>query len=203
MAELTLYTNALSPNGRRVELFLKYAQIPYRAQVVDLRKGEQRLPDFLAKNPHGKIPTIQDGNAFLWESHAILRYLAGSRNLTQFYPSEAVARARVDGWMDWNLGAFGAAVRKVVVATLFRPDPAVAQEGKEEVKPLLSLLDQNLQKNRFIAGDTLTIADFSVATALGRLEDCGVDLKAYPAVHRWFEPIKGWPGWKETNPPRI
>ncbi len=130
--------------------------------------GGNSDPAYLAMNPHGKVPTVVDGDLVVWESNAVLRYLASQYGPSDFWPQSAGGRAAIDKWMDWSATA--------LVPPLGRLRKAIKAGGDEAkasvpaVFSAFSLLDKHLAGNDYIAGDSFSLADIA----------------AGPAIHRWF-----------------
>jgi glutathione S-transferase len=132
--------------------------------------GKTRTPQYLALNPNGTVPTLLDGSFVLWESNAILRYLAGGQQ-SPFYPADPARRALADQWMDWQLGVLSPAFRPLYVGLVRdRRDPAALDDALREARRLFQILDAQLGTTPWVAGPALSLADF----ALG------------PMVHRWM-----------------
>ena len=132
--------------------------------------GKTRTPQYLALNPNATVPTLVDGGFALWESNTILRYLA-ARQQSAFHPADPAQRALTDQWMDWQLGVLSPAFRPVYIGLIRdRRDPATLEEVVRDASRLFDMLNERLGTATFIAGPTLSLADF----ALG------------PMVHRWM-----------------
>jgi glutathione S-transferase len=104
---MKLYGHPYSNHALRVQMLREECGIPYTYQVVDLMKGEQYTPSFLAMYPNGKVPVMDDNGFVLWESHVIMRYLADQHKAKAWYPSDLKARYQVDQWLDWNQTRLG------------------------------------------------------------------------------------------------
>ena len=154
---LKIWGRADAPNVRKVlwgceELGLAYRRIDHGGSF-----GGGKDPAYLAKNPNGLVPTLEDGGFVLWESHAILRYLANSAAGAALYPSERHQRALVDQWLDWQAVHQAAAVRGLAQA-LAKPGgpPASALEDAERI---FSILEERLDACAYLTGDSFTLAD--------------------------------------------
>lgn len=132
--------------------------------------GKTRAADYLRLNPNGTVPTLVDGDAVIWESNTILRYLAG-RQGSPLYPADALARAHVEQWMDWQLGTLTPAFRPLYVA-IVREGRAVDDLVSERAVAtrLFDMLDVELAGRSFVADSHLTLADIAIG----------------PMVYRWF-----------------
>jgi len=157
--------------------------------------GVVNTDDYLAMNPNGTVPTIRDGdNPPLWESGAILRYLAGKYGSNDFWPVDPIERARVDQWAEWA---------KINVAQMFtapvfwrvarvppnRHDPEAIRRAVEEFERALAIADRELQTQHYIAGDSFTMADIQFAHVLYRYYDIPISRGQFEAVAGYYDRI--------------
>jgi glutathione S-transferase len=204
---MKLYGFPASPNTWKVCALASYLKMPLEFEFVDLLQGAQRTPAFLALNPTGRTPVLADGDFKLWESNAILQYLA-SKNATPLYPSDAQARADITRWMSWDLAHWGGQacqplifenlVKKVV--NMGPADAAAVAKGTEAFHKEAQMLDAHLGKQKYIVGDALTIADFAVAAPLFHANGAEMPLGPYGNLRAWFERVASLPCWSETAP---
>jgi glutathione S-transferase len=139
----------------------------------------------------------------LWESQAIMRYLADKHRASQWYPAEPRARAVVDQWCDWNHTRLGPEAGKIMFNTHFAGDqgnPQAIEDAKKWLVKILPVLEDALGRRAYLCGDQPTLADLAVVTNLAYLEMCQYDLSAYPAVTRWFDAMKRRPSFARTTP---
>ena len=118
---MKLYIHPASPNARKVAMAAAILGIPAETQVVDLMAGDQRKPAYLALNPNGMVPVLQDGDFTLSESNAIMQYLAGKKPGTTLWPADERARARVSQWMCWDLAHWSPTLGIFVWENMFKP----------------------------------------------------------------------------------
>jgi glutathione S-transferase len=184
-----LYDFPFSPNSRKVRAVAYELGIALETQRVDLLTGGQRAPEFLAKNPNGRVPVLEDGDLVLWESTAIIRYLAAGSPLL---PTARRVAAEVDRWVAWQLAHLGPAMSKVafenIVKRLTRrgePDPARIAEGTAEFDQLTGILDGALAGREFVAGP-LSVADFALAAHYSLAPAAGLDLARHHRVESWL-----------------
>ena len=191
---IRLYRLALSGHCHRVELFLSLLRLPYETVDVDLRAGEHKKPAFLARNPFGQVPVIEDGELTLADSNAILVYLEGRYAPGEWLPREPVAAARVQQWLSVAAGplAYGAAAARVI--TLFgRPDdPAPAMQRAHQQ---LQVMEAQLAGRPWLAGERATLADIANYSYIAHAPEGGVSLADYPAVRAWLARVEGLPGF--------
>ncbi len=200
---MKFYGHSYSNASRRAQMFCEEAGIPYTFITVELMKGEQYQPEYLALNPNAKVPTIDDDGFVLWESQAIMRYLADKHKASQWYPAEPRARAVVDQWCDWNHTRLGPEAGKIMFNTHFAGDqgnPQAIEDAKKWLVKILPVLEGVLSRQAYICGDHPTLADLAAVTNLAYLEMCQYDLSAYPAVTQWFDTMKRRPSFAKTAP---
>jgi glutathione S-transferase len=184
-----------SGNGYKIRLLLSQLGLPYRYHDVDILKGESRTPEFLAKNPNGRIPLLElpDGQ-FLAESGAILWYLAEA---SAFIPAGRLARAQVLQWMffeQYSHEPYVATARFIV-----RHFPADSPRRAELPQRLargreaLAIMDAHLAARAFFADQRYSIADIALYAYTHVAEDGGLDLAPYPAVRAWIARVAGQP----------
>lgn len=206
---MRLYHFDGSTTCRPVVMFAHEAGIPLDLVPVDLFAGEQVRPAYLAKNPNGKVPLLEDGRFLLTESSAILKYLAemsGSRA----YPADPQARARVNAQMDWfNTGFYRAygygVVYPAVMPDLAHPAPgvqeAVTAAARHESEALLRILNDHMLSDAgpFLGGAEPNLADFLGAAFVTIGEMIGEDFSSRRRVVRWIAAMKARPSWKAAN----
>jgi len=191
---IRLYRMALSGHSHRVELFLRLLELPHVIVDVDLRKGEHKTPQFLAKNAFGQVPVIEDGDVTLADSNAILVYLEGRYAPGSWLPRDPLGAARVQRWLSVAAGqlAFGPAAARVV--QLFgRPDdctPMIARANQ-----LLAVMEQELGRQPWLAGAQPTLADIANYSYIAHAPEGNVSLEPYPGVRAWLARIEALPGF--------
>ena len=206
---MKLYYHPASTASRPVLLFAAENGVPLQMQLVDIFKGEQRQPAYLALNPSGLVPLLQDGDFRLSESSAILKYLA-DKTASPLYPKELQARARVNERMDWfNTQLSRDFCSGLVFAQLLpnqrrRSDEAQAATvawGQERSRQWLQVLNDYLlgPTRNFVCGDEITLADYLGACLLTLGEVIGCDFAAYPYVQGWLARMKALKSWKQVN----
>ena len=207
---MKLYTHPLSPNARKVVMTAHLLDLPLELEVVDLFTGAQKRPEFLALNPNGKVPTLNDDGFVLWESDAIMQYLAAKRPGTTLFPEDVRTRADVVRWQCWALAHWLPAIQILVFENMFKPllhmgdpDPAELRKGEEGVQRFAGVLDRTLAQREYLVENRLTFADISVATPLMYAAQGRVPIGDYANIKSWFARIEALPAWKKTAPPRM
>lgn len=192
---LKIYGSNLSSPANKVRFVANHLGIQYDYIIVNLREGEQHRPEFLKINPVGKIPAIDDEGFFLFESNAICRYLADKNN-SSIYPRGLKERAQVDEWLDFGSMHVAASVSKVVYNRIFAPmrkaevDERSIKEGLEFLTRFLPVVDRQLANNKFLMGNSITLADFNMLAGLDPVEAAQIDINNYANICRWRNELK-------------
>lgn len=204
---MKLYNANLSPNALRVRAVA--AELGINAEVidVDLRGGGNKTEEYLALNPNGKVPVLADGDFVLWESRAINAYLASLKPEAGLYPDDARKRAMIDQWSYWQAIHFGPCIQKIVFERLLKPmfgmgdpDEAAIEPQLKELEQLLPVLENGLAGREWIA-DTLSIADFALASVLVYRQPARIDLSGYPNTTAWIDRMEARPSWQQAVAP--
>jgi len=196
-----------SPNTWKVRAVAAHLGIPLELGFVDLTKGQSHTPDYLALNPTGRAPVLIDGDFTLWESTAIMQYLA-SRKRNSLWPDDARARADIMRWQSWQLAHWGkeacepALIERIVkqILNLGPPDDTVCTKALACFERDAKILDAHLAAHAYLVGDGVTLADLSVAVLLFHADRAALPLAAYPRVKDWFARVATLPCWQETMP---
>jgi glutathione S-transferase len=201
---MKLYQHPFSPNCQKVVAVAYEVGVPLELATVDLFKGEARAPAMRAKNPNGKLPILEDGDFVLWESTAMLAYVAAKAGRVDLAPTAPQERADVDRWTSWQAAHFGPAIRKVAFERIVKklvgrgaPDEAVVKAGIEEFAGTASVLEQSLGTKEYVCG-RLTIADFALAPYAALAASCGLDFDPYPKANAWLERMAARDSMKKT-----
>ena len=201
---MKLYSGRRSPNARKVRLLARELDLELEIVNPDFAKGELRSAQFLAMNPNGKVPVLDDEGFVLWESCAILRYLAEKRPERGLAPTDKRARAVVDQWLFWWAAHCEPALLQLVFEKLVKPflkigspDERLVAASETELARYLPILDKQLEGKDHIAGD-LSIADFAVAPWFESAAVVGVTLDAYPNIARWLAALQKHPYWADA-----
>ncbi|MBK6518132.1 MAG: glutathione S-transferase family protein [Polyangiaceae bacterium] len=196
---IKLYGFPMSPNARRALIALEETGESYEYVTVDLMSGGQKAPDYLALNPNGRVPTLVDGDLVLWESHAILEYLAAKHPEKRLGGGSPEELAHVSKYLFLNAAHLGPAMAGVFAHTIRLPEdkriPTIAENGRAEATRILGLLERALTDKTALVGDRVTIADIAVGTNVALAPMLGFDLAAYPNVSRWLAELKKRPSF--------
>lgn len=192
MVKLVVHGDARATCVQRVLILLEELELKYDFKNVDLMKEEQKREVFLEMQPFGKVPVVEYGDKKLFESRAILRYIARNNKDPDFYPD-----VYTDVWLEAEAHNFNPCVSKVVYEKMFKEwrgeqaDSKVVEEALVEVSKVLDVYNMHLEKHKYIAGDQYTIADMSHIPYAYYFLKCGYKdiLKARPAVYEWLKDI--------------
>lgn len=191
-APLTFYSFPLSGHAHRVALMLSLLDVPHRQVDVDLRQGEQKRPEFLSLNTFGQVPVIDDNGVVIADSNAILVYLAKRYDGAAWLPEDPAGAAAVQRWMSVAAGPLAsgpAAARLVTVfGAAFDVDATLAR-----AHALLAVMEQELSRRAFLAGNAPTIADVACYTYVAHAPEGNVALPPYPHVCAWLARIESLP----------
>ena len=183
-----LYDYLPSGNGYKVRLVLRQLGLPYELVELDIKRGETRTPEFLAKNPNGRIPLLEiPGRGFLSESHAIISYLAEGSRLV---PSDALDRGRMWQWMcfeQYNLEP-NIGTARFWIASLHKSEQELGEkliEKRRNGHAALGVLEAGLAGREFLVGGRYTLADIALYAYTHVAPEGGFALDAYPAIRAW------------------
>jgi glutathione S-transferase len=199
---LRVWGRRSSGNVQKVLWLIGELDLPYDHVPVGGDFGGLDDPAFRAMNPHGKVPVIADGEVVVWESHAILRYLAATRGADRFWPDDPAARATVDGWMDWGQTALQPAFLGGVFWGFYRTPPtqrdeAAVAKALDQTVRCLTVIDRQLKDRPFIAGDTLSLADITMGTHLYRYFELEIPHPSLPRLEAWYDRLRDRPAYRE------
>jgi glutathione S-transferase len=203
---MRLYQHPMSANSRAANLAVLQLKAPVELVFVDLAKGEQHLPAYLNLNPNHRVTVLEDGDFHLWESRAIMQYLADKTPGQTIYPTEVRARADVNRWLFWCGQHFAPAVgiffwENFVKPMIGRgaPDAAELQRGEPLFNEFAAVLDKHLTDRKWICGDSLTLADLSVAAVWTCAAPGKAPVAWYANIQKWFMRIQGLEVWQQTE----
>lgn len=192
---LIIYGSNISTPANKVQFAANALGLEYRYQKIDLRQGEHATETHGKRHPAHKIPVIEDDGFTLFESGAIVRYLADKKEST-LYPKELRARALIDQWMDFASLHIGSNVGKLFYNRIIAPkigdsiDERSVKDGEKFLRRYLPIIEERLDAKPYMSGETLTLADTTLLAALDPCEISGIDLAPYPAITRWRSKLK-------------
>lgn len=192
---IKLYRHPLSGHAHRVELMLSLLKLPTELVFVDLAKGAHKQPSFLAINPFGQVPVIDDKGQILTDSNAILVYLAKKYDTTgRWLPNDPVAAAQVQRWLSVAAGQIASGPATARLITVFGA-PYDAESTISRSHALLQVIEKELTGRKFLVGSNATIADVACYTYIAHAPEGNVSLAEYPNVKAWLASIEALPGF--------
>ena len=199
------YSDILS--SRKACAVARYLKSPVEFRYLDLLKGDQQKPAYLAVNPNGKVPTLIDGQQVVWEADAVMCYLA-RRAGSDLWPDD-LRQIDIIRWFSWNAQHLyrhaGTLYFENIVKRRFgigEPDEAAVREAQQEFRRYAAVLTEHLADSRWLVGGAITVADFSVAITLPYADQAGMPLREFPVVQRWLDRLNEIEAWREPFPQR-
>lgn len=192
---IKLYRFPLSGHSHRVELMLSLLQLPHELVLVDLKKGAHKQPEFLALNPFGQVPVLDDNGTILADSNAMLVYLAQRYDDSgRWLPRDALTGAQVQRWLSVAAGPLAAGPATARLITLFGAKYD-AEATIAKAHALLNVIEQTLRQQSFLVGNSATIADIACYTYVAHAPEGNVALTDYPHLRAWLARIEALPGF--------
>ena len=163
--------------------------------------GVVNTPDYRKLNPNGLVPTLVDGTFVLWESNAIVRYLAATHGPGGLWPNDPRRRADADRWMDWHITTFGPAFQALFLGLVRTPpeqrNAQTIENSRLKTAEVLQLVDAHLATHPFLAGDTFTMGDIPLGCGVWRWMTLPIERPEYPNLDRWFATLKARPAYQK------
>jgi glutathione S-transferase len=199
-----------SPRSFKVLLVAEHLGVDYRMQFTDLAAGEHRRPESARLNVNQRMPVLVDGDYVLWESNAIIEYLASLKPEAGLIPSDLKARLQVAKWLYWEAAHWDPACLPFVVERVAKPLIGLGEPDEAEIaragaafERVAGVLDNVLENQRHVAGERLTLADFALAAPLCHAERAGIPLAGYGSIGRWFADIRTLPAWGRASAAQV
>lgn len=193
-----------SPRAFKVLLAAHHFGIDYDLRMVDLAKAEQNSPEFARLNPNKRMPVLQDDSFVLWESNAIMEYLAS--RTPDGLPREPRKRLAVTKWLYWDSNHWDPACAIFVFERLVKPFFGLGETSDDEIaratglfSRLAGVLNGELGKHRYVTGDALTVADLAIGSALSVSDRVNYPLEEFGAIRRWRADLEALPAWTRTR----
>jgi glutathione S-transferase len=204
---MKLYVNRLSPNVRRVRLTAAALGLELEEISLDFAKGEHKAPAYLALNPNGVVPTLVDGSFVLSESRVIAQYLASKKPDSGLLPRDEQARADVTRWQFWDSSHFSPQVGTLAFQRVIKPMFGMGEPDADKVTEALTsfrryaaVLNDQLNGKQYVVGDSLTLADLTIAASLMYAQQSEVPVAEFPNVQAWLSRMTELDAWQQTNP---
>lgn len=205
---MRLYVHRLSPNALKTIITAEHCKSPVELVDVDLGGGEQRSEAYRAINPNGRVPALVDGDFTLWESNAIMQYLADQAGERTIWPEDLRTRADIVRWQLWDVGQLAPASRPFQWEYLFKamlglgePDQTILAAAEAPMLACAEVLEGTLSKQPFLAGEKLTLADISIVASLIYAEAARMPLDRFAALQQWRQRVLAIPAWSVVRLP--
>ena len=204
---MKLYTHSPSPNCIKVMAVAHHLGIALEEVEMEPHSGSCKKPEYLAKNPNGLLPTLEDEGYCLWESNAIIVYLARKFEATTLFPTDPLGQAELWRWMSWGMCHWTPAIRPLLYERMVQPlihrqptNQAAVDKAEAAFHPLARLLQDHLSSREFLLGTNLTLADFALGVYLVYSQMAQIPLTDYPAIQAWYGRLASLPGWQKALP---
>jgi glutathione S-transferase len=199
---LKIWGRNTSSNVQKVMWAIGEMKLPHQRIDVGGAFGKNNEAPYLAMNPNGLVPTLEEENGFtLWESNSIVRYLAAKHASRVLEPADLKVRALANKWMDWQLSVMGPAITPVFWGLIRTPpekrDPAAIDAGKVKTVAAAKMLDAQLGKTQYLAGDAFSYGDIPVGIMIYRFVQLIPERPAMPSLDRWYTAISSRDAFKE------
>ena len=189
-------------NVQKVLWILAELELDYTHHDVVSRPGDLETPEFIAINPHARIPVLIDAGRVLWESNSILRYLAASYSHNTLWPADPWERSQAERWMDWELSKLQEDFIALFWGYFRTPetqrDWEVIEQARIRCANHMRQLDQHLARHKFLAGDRFTMGDIPCAVCLFRYFNLGLEVEKPENLLAWYRRLGDRPGYRST-----
>jgi glutathione S-transferase len=197
---LKIWGRATSSNVQKVLWCCGELGIPFERVDVGGPFGGNQDPEYLALNPNGLVPTVQDGELVLWESNTICRYLAATRQGERLYPAAPAGRALVERWMDWQLSTVGPPMGALLFGLIrTRPeqrDQAAIEAARRKALVAWTIVEDALEGRSFLAGSELSLAEIVMGTLVYRWHAFPLERPPLKNLKSWYERMRERPTFK-------
>lgn len=207
---MKLYYVVGSPNCRKVHSIINSLGLDVELEYLDFFSGDLATPEFFAINPNGKVPVLTDGDFTLWESNAIMQYLASKGPATSLFPTEVKTRADIVRWQFWEQAHYNQAFGTIAFETVLKPQFNIGETNQpvvdiaiENLMQFAAVLDKHMQNRTFVVGDCVTLADYSLIHIEAFKELIPFDWSSYPNLDAYYDRMRTDPHWAKTTPESV
>jgi glutathione S-transferase len=204
---MKLYSMQPSNNCRRVNATIAHLGIDVELVEPNMMAGELKKADYQALNPNSRVPTLVDGDFTLWESRAIMQYVASKKPGNELWPADPRVQADIARWQFWEAVHLSRGTGPFAFENLFKPmfmkqqpDAAALAAGEKEFHTFAPVLNAHLEGKSWIVGKTVTLADFSVGACFSFAEPSGLPWNDYTHIRAWWGRLGEVPAWKNSAP---
>ncbi|MEO6022398.1 MAG: glutathione S-transferase family protein [Burkholderiales bacterium] len=202
---MKLYYDPITVNCRKVLAGFDLIGTEFETVHVDYFTGGQKAPEYLAVNPNATLPTLADGDFILWESNAILQYAADKKGNTAVYPTDLKTRADIHRWQLWEAAHWFPACYVYLVENVVKPllkaepDKSITDKQDPVFHNYAAILDARLAKQPWVCGQSVTIADISLAAPMHLHKYQKLPLQEHPNLRAWMSRVEALPCWQKTD----
>ena len=203
---MKLYYDPITVNCRKILAGAHLVDASYESEVMDYFGGDHKSPAYQAINPNESIPALVDGDFILWESNAILQYLADKSDGHSAYPADARTRADINRWHLWESSAWFPSCYTYLVENLVKPmaggetDPAVLETEGPRFHKLAAIIEARLANQEWLCSNQPTIADIAVAAPMHLHEFQKLPMDEHDVLLAWYQRVEALPCWQKTDP---
>ncbi len=201
---MKLHTDPRSLNTTKVLWLLHHHEIPFELVTIDLTRQENRSEHFTTLNPNRRVPVLEDGDLILWESNAILQYLA-EKHQSDLLPQDLRGRAELQRWLSWQLAHWGPALGTLTFQRIaphlfpgFQVDHKAVEEAQSQLDQLAPVLDGHLRGRQAVLGQ-FGLADIALASFASERAQAGIDLSGYRHISNWLERLEAQPAFQAAT----
>jgi glutathione S-transferase len=198
---LKIWGRTNSINVQKAMWLIAELELPHQRSDAGMQYGTVNEAWYRAMNPNGRVPTIDDEGFVLWESNAIVRYLAARHSAGRFCPADARQRADADRWMDWTTSTVAPVMTPLFWGLIRTPaekrDNAAIEGHRLEMEKLAAILDARLEERQYMCGDTLTMGDIPIGCFIYRWYALPIERGAHPHLRAWYERLAARPAFRE------
>jgi len=203
---IEIYAVPPSPRAFKAIAVANHLGLDITIRHLDFAKGEHKTPEYAALNPNMLMPTLKDGDDVVWESNAIMQYLAGRKPQSGLLPTDERGRLDVTRWQFWDLAHWDPPVETLLLENFVKPnfmgvteyDEAGVAKATERFHRAAAVLDRQLKGKTYVTGDALTLADFSLGAPLHYATHGRFPLEPYGEIRRWHASLMGLPAWQKA-----
>lgn len=204
---MKLYYVVGSPNCRKVHAAANHLGIDLAFEYLDFFEQDHKHPDYLRINPNGMVPALKDGELNLWESNAIMQYLADKVPGNTLFPQDERKRADIVRWQCWELAHYNKAFGLMAWEAVAKPslmgmatNHPVVQWAKDELSSYAPLLESHFENHAYLVGNDITLADYSMIHIEMFKEAIPFDWAPYPNLNEYYQRMRAVPHWAKTAP---
>lgn len=199
---LKIWGRKNSSNVRKALWCAEEAGVAYERVEAGGAFGVVDQADYLARNPNGRVPMIEDGDLVLWESNSIVRYLAAAYGPGSLYPEDPARRACGDKWMDWTTSSFAGEFRELFWGTLRTPveqrDTALIEDARQRCIDLLAVPEQALGEQPYLSGDSFAMGDIPLGSFIYAWFEMPIERPAQPHLQAWYARLRERPAYQRA-----